>query len=287
MNMKQKSKSLVEIHVAVFLFGLAGLFGKFLSLSSFVIVFGRVLFATIALLIAIPYFKQSLKLQSRKAYAAFVMLGIILAIHWTTFFESVQVSSVAIGLITFSTFPVFVAFMEPYMFGERLRLVDAMLAFIALIGIIILVPSFELGNSITQGVLWGIASGFTFALLSLLNRKYVQSYSSMVIALYQDAFAAVALLPFVVWHWPSLTSRDILLLIVLGVFCTAIAHSLFIGGMQHVRARVASMIASLEPFYGIIFAALLLHEIPSLRTIIGGLIILGVAFYATLKESKS
>jgi drug/metabolite transporter (DMT)-like permease len=93
-------------------------------------------------------------------------------------------------------------------------------------------PGFDLRDRTSQGVLWGVASGLTFALLSLLNRKYVRQHSSITIALYQDAFAAVVLLPYVLLDWPSLEVSDLLWLLFLGVVCTAFSHSLFIGGMR-------------------------------------------------------
>jgi drug/metabolite transporter (DMT)-like permease len=217
---------------------------------------------------------------------AFALLGVLLAVHWTTFFQAVQTSGVALALITFSTFPTFVAFLEPLFSREKLRAVDIVLAAAALAGIAILTPSFQLRDQATQGVLWGIASGLTFALLSLLNRKYVRQHSSITIALYQDGFAALALLPFVVPAWPAFTVRDVLLLAVLGVLCTAVAHSLFIAGLHGVRARTASMIACLEPVYGAALAAVVLGEIPTLRTLLGGTVVLGVAFYATLHAGR-
>jgi drug/metabolite transporter (DMT)-like permease len=167
--------------------------------------------------------------------------------------------------------------------GEKLRAADVALAALALAGVAILIPSFEAGDRTTQGVLWGVASGLTFALLSLLNRHYVRQQSGITIALYQDAFAAVALVPFVLPQWPPLAARQVLLLVVLGVFCTAVAHALFITGLRGVRARTASMIACLEPVYGTALAALLLREVPSVRTTVGGLLVLGVAFYATVR----
>ncbi len=224
--------------------------------------------------------------MSRRTLFAFAALGVLLAVHWTTFFQSVQESSVAVALITYSTFPVFVAFLEPLLFREKLRWVDVILAAVALGGIAILLPNFQLNDRATRGVLWGVASGLTFALLSLLNRKYVRQHSSITIALYQDVFAAVALLPFVVPRWPTFTANDVLLLLVLGVVCTAFAHSLFIAGMYGIQTRTASMIACLEPVYGAILAALLLREIPPPRTLLGGGIVLGVAFYATVCSEK-
>jgi drug/metabolite transporter (DMT)-like permease len=277
-----RSRSLLEVHAAVLLFGLAGLFGKFLALPPAVIVLGRVIFASLTLLLVSVVWGLPLRPRSGRSLLAFVALGVLLAVHWTTFFQSVQVSSVAVALITYSTFPVFVAFGEPLFFRERLRVADVVLALVALAGIVILLPDFDLGDRTTQGVLWGVASGLTFALLSLLNRKFVRRHSSVTIALYQDAFAAVALLPLAVARWPTWTFRDLLLLLALGVVFTAVAHSLFIAGMRGVKARTASMIACLEPVYGTALAAVLLREFPSVRVLVGGVLVLGVAFYATV-----
>lgn len=287
LRISSRTRNLVRIHVAVLLFGFAGLFGKFLSLTPTVLVFWRVVLAASTLLIAGLARRSILGPVSRRSLLAFFILGVLLAVHWTTFFESVRTSSVAVALITYSTFPVFVAFLEPLMFPEPLRAKDVVLAAAALAGVAILTPSWRLDDRATHGVLWGIASGATFALLSLLNRRLVRRHSSPTIALYQDLFAAVVLLPFVVPAAGHITMREGGLLLVLGIPCTALAHALFIAGMHGVSARTASTIACLEPVYGTLFAILMLAELPSLRTVLGGSIVLAVAFYATLRPSGS
>jgi drug/metabolite transporter (DMT)-like permease len=284
--MSQQSQNLLRIHGAVLLFGLPGLFAKLLPLSPVVIVFGRVALASVALLLACALWRLPLWPRCRRSLPTFVALGVLLAVHSTTFFHSVQVSSIAIALITFSTFPVFVTFLEPVLLREKLRATDAVLACIALTGIAILIPSFDLGNRTMQGVLWGVTSGLTFALLSLLNRKCVGQHPGIALALYQDAIAAAVLLPFVLPRWPPLTVTTLVLLLILGVLCTAVAHTLFITGMRAIKARTASLIACLEPVYGSIFAALLLKEVPSARTLFGGSLVLGVALYATMKAGN-
>jgi len=285
-SMSQHTRNILRIHAAVLLFGLAGLFGKLLTLEPVVIVFGRVVFASLTLFLVATWWRGAGGSVSPWNLLAFAVLGVLLAIHWTTFFLSVQTSSVALALITYSTFPIFVVFLEPLFFREKLHASDALLAAVALAGIAILVPNFHLNDRVMRGVLWGVASGLTFALLSLLNRKYVRQHSSITIALYQDAFAAVALLPFVIRRWPTVTLNDVLLLAVLGVLCTAIAHSLFIAGMSGISTRTASMIACLEPVYGVVLAALILHEAPSARTILGGAVVLAVAVYASVRSEK-
>jgi drug/metabolite transporter (DMT)-like permease len=284
--MPTHSRNLLQIHAAVLLFGLAGVLGKMLALSPAGITFGRVALAAPVLLLAAALGRLPLWPGSRRTLLAFALLGVLLALHWTTFFQSVQVSSVPIALITFTTFPVFVALLEPLLFRERLRAADVILALLALAGVAILAPSAKLGDRTTQGVLWGVASGLTFALLSLCNRKYARQHPGITIALYQDLFAAAVLLPFAVVGRPTLGVRDVLLLLALGVLCTALAHALFIDGLRSIKARTASMIACLEPVYGSVLAALFLGEVPSARTTAGGLLVLGVAFYATLRARR-
>jgi drug/metabolite transporter (DMT)-like permease len=284
--MSQQSHNLLKLHGAVLLFGLPGLFGKLLAFSPIAIVFGRVGFAAVALFFASAFWKLPLWPRSGRSCLAFLGLGLLFAAHSTAFFQSVQVSGVAVALIAFSTFPAFVALLEPLIQREIPRVCDVILAGCALGGVAVLLPSLEPNDSTMQGVLWGVASGLLFALLSLFNRQYVRHHSGITLALYQDAFAAVALLPFVLVRWPTLTTRDLMLLIVLGVLCTAVAHTLFITALRGIEARTASMITCLEPVYGSILAALILREMLTARIILGGLLVLGVVLYATFKATN-
>jgi len=267
-------KSLLEIHAAVLLFGLAGLFGKWLDLTPLIIVLGRVFFASITLGVLLFYFHQRFRILPTKHYALLLFLGFILAIHWISFFQSIQISSVAIGLLAFSTFPVFTTFLEPLFFKERLIKINVLFSLICLFGVFLIVPRFSTQNASFLGVLWGLLSGFTFALLAVYNRNLTQKHTSLTLAFHQDFFATLFLLPFFFVLKPYVTGQDIFLLIVLGTVCTAVSHTLFIKGMKHIKAQTASLINALEPVYGIIFAFFLLHEIPSLRTLIGGSVIL-------------
>jgi drug/metabolite transporter (DMT)-like permease len=277
---------LIQIHLAVFLFGFAGLFGKFIPIHPAAITFGRTFFAGITLLIGLILTRTTFAIQSRRDFFTLLLSGAVLVVHWFTFFQSIQVSSVAIGLLSFSTFPLFVTFMEPYCFGEKLKSADVIIAVIVVIGLSLVVPAFDFSNHVTQGVFWGILSGFTFALLSLLNRMHVSRLQPLAVTFYQHAFATLFNLPAVILTGVSPSGHDILLLLVLGVICTALAQLLFIGSLRHIKAQLASVTAGLEPVYGILLAFLMLNEVPALRTIIGGLIILGAVFAAMSMHVK-
>jgi drug/metabolite transporter (DMT)-like permease len=273
----RRLQGLLFANVAVLFFGLAGVLGKLTTLPAPLIVFGRVLFAGVVLL-AISLFQHTpLRPQRRRDGLILVGQGVLLALHWTSFFQSINVSNVAIGLLSFSSFPLFTAMLEPLLLRQRPSRVQVLAALLILPGIYLLVPSFTLQNQTTLGVAWGVLSGATFALLSVTNRWLGRSYPSLTISLYQDGVAALVLLPALLLApgttlW---TPRTLLILLILGVVCTALAHTLFIASMQRITAQSASLLASLEPVWGIVFGIVLLGAFPTPRTLLGGAIILG------------
>jgi len=284
---KDRFSGLIEIHVAVLLFGLAGLFGKFLPLPAWCIVLGRTGFAAAALGAALFLGRRSRLPQGKKTIVLFCLLGLLLAAHWIAFFQSIQESSVAVGLLAFSTFPVFITFMEPFWFHEKRRAIDIATALLVVLGLAIMVYPSRFSGQIVAGTLWGTFAGFTFAILSLLNRKWVREYSPVVIALYQNGAAALVLLPMLAWTEVRIDASQLGLLALLGVICTALSHALFIRGLTFVRAQLASVIACLEPVYGIVFAFFLLQEIPSAATLIGGAVILLATVAATVQRASA
>ena len=279
MALARRRRGLLAANTATLFFGLAGVLGKLSGLSAPQITFGRVCFAGVALGLWALATRVSLRPQRRRDVGLLILQGVILALHWTAFFQAIVVSNVAIGLLAFSSFPLFTAALEPLLLRQRPSIPEVLAALLILPGIALLVPSFTLGSSTTQGVLWGLLAGASFALLSVLNRGLTARYSSSMISLYQDSVAALVLLPtaFLMPASRPLTVSAILILAALGVFCTALAHTLFIASMRDITAQLASVIAALEPVWGVIFAWLALSEIPSARTLVGGALIVGAA----------
>ncbi len=295
---------MLKIHLAVFLFGFAGLFGKFLSCSPFIIVLGRTFFAAIALFVYAKMFSRTKLFNlDRTSFLSLILQGILLACHWVTFFLAIQISSVAVGLVTFSSFPLFVTFMEPVFFKEPLKKRDIATAITVFAGILLVIPDVNFSNNITLGGFYGVLSGLTFAVLALVNRKNAMVSDPIAVAFYQNLFAAlflilpILILPVLVFPGlvlPGLAIKprapdlsDLPLLILLGVIFTAMAHTFFIQSLTKIRAQTASVIAGLEPVYGIVFAFFLLNEIPRVRTLAGGLVIIGATIAAGIFSRRS
>ncbi len=283
--MKTSAKPFLEINTAVLLFGFAGVLGKLINLSSVFIVLGRVFFASLFLYFVLKIGKIGFKTDKTIDFLGMISLGILLAFHWFTFFSSIKISSVSLALITFSTFPVFVVFIEPLVFDIETDYFNLFLAFITFTGIIIIAGGKQTGHSIFYGIIYGVLSGLSFAFLSVFNKLYVKKYSSYKIAFYQDLSAMIILIPLYFIVKPKVSARDLSLLFILGVFCTGIAHTLFISSMKKIKAQTASIISCLEPVYGVALSVIFLNEILSVRFILGAVLIIGSAMFAMLRSA--
>jgi drug/metabolite transporter (DMT)-like permease len=272
------ARALIALHAAVALFGFAALFGQWIAVPATLIVLGRTAIGALTLALVALVRRQPHRTAERGLFAN----GAILALHWVSFFAAVKLASVAIALLGYAMFPVFVLLLARR--SEPLATRDYVTAALACIGLVVIVPELSWSSAATRGLALGLVSGFTFAWLAVRNRRLVAVNAPTHIALWQNLAAALCLVPFaiVVGERVGLPgARDLALLVVLGVVCTGLAHTLFIASMRTVSAQTASVVAALEPVYGIALAAGFLHEIPNARTLAGGALIVAAALVAS------
>ena len=284
---KSNRKDILYLNFAVMMFGIAGVIGQYVEVPSVMVALGRVVCSSIILLAIALLKKESLKLESKKDYALIIFTGAVLALHWTSFFQSIQVSSVAIGTITFSTFPLFLTFLEPLIYREKLSVRSIVSAIILLIGVIITIPEFSMENQVTIGIAWGMLSSLTYAIITLANRYFSGKYQGRIVSLYEQGTAAVVLLPTLFLVKATWRTQDIIGVALIGCICTAFAYSMYISAQKKVKAQTAGLISGMETVYGIIYALILLGEVPTLREVIGGIVILSVGLYSSLCSSKN
>ncbi len=266
--MNSHKEGLLSVHSAVLIFGLTALFSKTIGLSALDITLLRSIFAVAIIAVYIKFLNESLLLKQAKDYLIAFILGILLATHWVTYFHSMQVSSIAIGIISLYSYPVITVFLEPLFHGERPHFKDIISALIVLFGIYLLVPEFTLDNQSTQGVLWGILSAFLFALRNIINRRYFKTYAARHALFYQGLFVVVLLWPFGADVIPNVSQQQWIQLAILGVFFTALPHTLLANSLLHLKAKTVGLIACMQVVYGSLFALLFLSETPNLTTIL-------------------
>ena len=271
--------ALIALHAAVALFGVAGLFGVWIAMSPSAIVLGRTSVAAIALAVL----AVATRTPVRPA-AGLAGNGAILALHWVAFFAAIQAAGVAVGLLGYASFPLWTLALERLTGERRGGPRDWAVAVLVVAGLVLTVPRFDWRDAAFQGLAWGVLSGVTFAWLAVRNRRFAGAVPARTIALWQNASAAICLVP-VVLLWPGAATwpgaRDLALLVVLGVACTALAHTLFVASLAAVSAHTASVVAALEPVYGIALAAWLLGERPTGGMLAGCVLLVAAATVAS------
>ncbi|MFT7007888.1 MAG: drug/metabolite transporter (DMT)-like permease [Colwellia sp.] len=296
--MNTQQQSLLYLHSAVLLFGGTALFSKLIGLPALDITVYRTAVAAIVLFIVLSLQKQNIRLASTKDYGVALLLGIVVGIHWVTYFAGMQMAGVTVGIIAFFTYPVITVFLEPLFtrFLSRNKLghglsskpkrKDILIAFIVMIGIFLLIPEISLGNQVTLGIATGVLSAFFFALRNILHKNYFSHYSGPHTMLYQTLVASLMLCLFVEVPPMDVTHNDWLLILLVGVIFTAMPHSLFASSLRHLSATTAGLISCLQPLYGSVLAFFLLSERVDIWTMIGGLLVISAALFETWSVSR-
>jgi len=264
----------------VALFGFAGLFGKWMAWDPVAIVLGRTAVAAVVLAFVVRYRMGEI----RPLRVGMIVNGIILAVHWVAFFAAIRVSTVTIGLLGYASFPLFVPLFERTMLGVPVTARKLAGAGLVALGLALLVPEFSWESRTVRGLAWGVLSGLMFALLTVRTRKLSPDRWSSEMALWQNAVAALCVLPIVMWQGGvggPIDAAEIGKVLLLGVVCTALAHTLYAASLARIPASTVSVCAALEPVYGIVLAFALLHEVPGARTIAGAILLVVAAIVAS------
>lgn len=284
--MTERQKSLLELNTAVLLWAGTALFAKWIALPAFQVTALRSVVAALAVLVVLRWQGLPLAPNGRRDFWLLMAGGAALAAHWVTYFQAIQVSTVAVGILALHTYPVMTAIAEPLLYRERLRAADVVIALAVLAGVAILVPDFSLASNVTRGVLIGVLSAACFTARNLLTRGVVARFGGGRVTLYQLAASAGLLVPATVLFGERVTARAGGQLLLLGVLFTALPHTLYTRSLRHLKASSVGIIATLLPIYGAIAAALLLGERPTARTLAGGAVILGAIAVETWRVMR-
>lgn len=269
----QHRTAFFALHLGVLFFGLSGIFAKLALATPLVIVFGRALFAVGALAL-FARIGAPLARLSRRRRLALAASGLLLGGHWWAFFIAVKVSGVAVATLGFASFPAFTVLLEGLLFREKVRLAEWCVVALVSLGLVLVTPHFDLDNASTLGLAWAVLSGLLFAMLSVANRATTAGVKPAQAALWQNLAILLACLPLAWPGLPEVRAVDWLWIALLGLLCTAVAHSLFVASLRVLNARSASVVFALEPVYGILFAWWLFSEHPTARALCGGALIL-------------
>ncbi|WP_039917456.1 DMT family transporter [Cellvibrio mixtus] len=278
--------ALLTLHLGAFMMGATGLFSKIIELPAWDITGYRTWIAAAVLFAWVWWRERNIALKSPRDYGRMLILGVLLALHWVTFFYSMQVANIAVGMISLYAYPVVTVFIEPWIKRTQLDWRDVVSGVLVLVGIYWLVPEFDLGNNLTEGVIWGVISALTFAVRNLLLSHWFSNQTAARSMSYQVLIVALLMTPVLLLSNHQPTEKDWWLLICLGIIFTAVTHTLLGFSLRYLTAKTVGLVACLQPVYAVIYEIFLLHEIPASSTLIGGAIIMGAAIYESVREHK-
>lgn len=291
--MLTRFQSLFAIHLVAILFGATGIFGAVIQSDAMVITWGRALFAVFTLLALNRMLvgwgdQQSLNLSAwHNHWRAFVLSGAMLALHWVTFFYSVKVGGIAVATLGFASFPAFITLIEACLLREKVGVAEWGRLILVSVGLVLITPSFEWADRGTEGLVWGVFSGAAFGVLAVLNRRKLSRVNAFQVAGIQNALVLLILTPWVIPLLSQVRLTDWLLIAALGIFCTGVAHWLFVSSLRQLPARTAGLVVASEPLYAIFFAWVLFSQVPSGRMLLGAAVMMSAIFSASLAVRHS
>lgn len=256
----------LKLHFIVLIWGFTAIIGAFLTTESIVTVFYRTLIAAVAIWVWALTTNKSLRLDWRSV-TNLAGIGVIIGLHWVTFFAAVQISGVSISLAGLSTTSLWTAVLLPFYSKRALSKIELFLGLLVIVGLL-LVIKFEFDHG--QGIFVALLSAMLASIFTILNGKLTHKYSHVTMTFYQmvgASLSCLALSPifaqlFLHAKMPSfaLNQSDLLLLLLLGVICTVFPFAGIIELNRRLSVFVTNLAVNMEPVYGMLLAALLLHE---------------------------
>ena len=284
-------KSYLHLHLIVFIWGFTAVLGALISLDALPLVWFRMLFAVGFIAVYIYFKKISLRI-SKKVLLQFLFSGLIIALHWFTFFHAIKISNISITLACLSTGALFTSLLEPILYGKKIVRYEVFFGLLVVFGLYII---FKVEGNYFLGIIIALSSAFLSALFAVINSKFVKEHDPTIISFYELS-GGVIFFTFLLFFNHSfsptffrLSAKDLMYLLILSSVCTSYAFIASTSVMKFLSPYTVMLTINLEPIYGIILAVLIFKdkERMSFEFYLGAFIILlTVLLNAILKSRK-
>lgn len=257
-----KLKSYLHLHFIVFVWGFTAVLGKLISLDALPLVWYRMLIAVVLIYAYIKIAKVSL-LVSRRLFLGFLFSGLVIALHWFTFFQAIKVSNISVTLACLSTGALFASVLEPIFYGKKIVFYEVFFGLLVVFGLGII---FKVEGNYVEGIVLALISAFLSALFSVINGKFAKDNNAAVITFYELMggvfFFSVYLLVTESFSkdFFTMSRSDLIWLFILGSVCTAYAFLASVKVMKFLTPYTVMLTINLEPIYGIILGVLVFSE---------------------------
>ncbi|HET8752778.1 MAG TPA: EamA family transporter [Salinimicrobium sp.] len=258
-----KLRSYLHFHLIVFIWGFTAVLGELISLDAVPLVWYRMLMASFFIFIWIKWKKKKLYI-SWKTMRIMILAGVIIALHWLTFFGAIKASNVSITLAVLSTGAFFTSIMEPIFYKRKIIWYEIIFGLIVIVGLYII---FKVETEYLTGIILALASAFLSACFALINGKLARRHEASVISFYELSTGVAAISLYLLFktffaensggfnaEFFILSTSDWWYLFILASVCTAYAFIASVAVMKHLSPYTVMLTINLEPVYGILLA---------------------------------
>jgi drug/metabolite transporter (DMT)-like permease len=274
---KDKLGSYLNLHLIVFIWGFTAVLGALISINADALVWYRMLFASVFLLLFIVSKKKSFYVPP-KEFVKLIFVGFLIAIHWIFFFKAIHISNVSITLAVFSLGAFFASLLEPLFYGRKVLWYEVFFGLVIIAGLGIIL---QVEMNYFEGMMYALVSVIVGVLFTLMNGKLTDRHESSVITFYEFLAGVIFIsIYFLIENkfdadFFTLSTNDWILLLILSSVCTAYAFTASVKVMRILSPYTIMLTTSLEPVYGIILAYFILggKEKMSFEFYIGALLI--------------
>lgn len=260
--MNETQKGFLQLHLSVLLAGFTGLFGRLITLNEVDIVWYRMVFTSLILLV----FTGLPRIEFRR-FLQLCGCGALLGLHWMLFYGSIKASNVSIGVICFSLIGFFTALFEPLIYKRKISWIELLFSLITVAGVLCI---FSLDPRYRYGITIGIVSSAVCALYAICNKKASVGLRSRTVLMYQMSgglIAVTAIIPVYLMIFPSQQpvmvipdGTNLWFMLCHALFCTVGMYLLQIQALKRLSAFTVNLTYNLEPCYTIILAFLIFGE---------------------------
>ncbi len=273
--MTPTTRSHLQIHFCVLLWGVTAIIGRMITLPALSLVWWRMLIVAVALLL-FPRVWRGLREMAWRTMAAYAGIGVLVALHWLTFYGAIKLADASVGAICIAIAPIFLSLVEPWVARRRFDLRELLLGIGVVPGVALIVGGVP--GHMRIGLAVGVVSALFVALFSALNKRMVEHADPLTVTFIElgAGTAFLTLLAPLMPHrgplMPLPDRHDSVLLLILALVCTLLPFALVLRALRHVSAFTMQMTTNLEPVYAIVLAIPLLGE----QRQLDGLFYLGV-----------
>jgi drug/metabolite transporter (DMT)-like permease len=261
--MQPVNQARLQIHFCVLLWGFTAILGKLITLPALPLVWWRMLLVTGALLL-VPRVRRHLRAMSWRLIGAYAGIGVLVSLHWLTFYAAIKLSNASVGATCIALGPVFLAFIEPWLAKRKFDPRELLIGVAVVPGVVMVVGGVPVDMRI--GIAVGVLSALFVALFGSLNKRMVESGDPLTVTFIElgTGTAFLTLLAPLLPHQGALfvlpSLHDALLLLALAFGCTLLPFTLALVALRHMTAFGTQMVTNLEPVYAIVLAIVLLGE---------------------------